>query len=168
MPLDTVYEEDVPSKWLKRILTLTTAVFALLFVHQLIEDPEGDSPAVRAILPILSLFFLGILMIFRTLTVRMTTDKFTVAYGPISYSVPLKDITDVRADETSALRYGGAGIRFAPVGGKLRLVFSVIGGQRVIIGMSGRWIGELVFSTERPDEIMKLIRERTGSRTVEQ
>ncbi len=162
MSLDTVYEEDIPSKWVTRILTLATTFFVLLFIHQLIEGSEGDNPTVRAIFPILSLFFLGLLLIFRTLTVRMTTDNVTVAYGPISYSVPLKDITDVRADETSALRYGGAGIRLAPVGGKLRLVFSVIGGQRVIIGMSGRRIGELVFSTDRPDEIVKLIEERTA------
>ena len=163
MPLDRLYEEDVPSIWVTRILTLATAVFALLFLRQLIEDPGDANPVIKTIFPILSLFFLGLLLIFRTLTIRITTDNVTVAYGPISYSVPLEEITDIRADETSALRYGGAGIRLAPVGGKLRLVFSVIGGQRVIIGIRGRRIGELVFSTERPDEIIKLIRDRTGT-----
>ncbi len=162
MALDTIYEEDVPSKWITRILTFTTAVFALLFVRQLIWDPGNEYPAVRALFLILFLFFVGLLLLFRTLAVRMTADHFTVAYGPISYSVPLEDITDVRADETSAVRYGGAGIRLAPVGGKLRLVFSVIGGERVIIGMKDRRIGELVFSTNHPDKIMNLVMEWTG------
>ena len=162
MSFDTIYEEDIPSIWMTRILTFTIAVFLLLFVHLQTGGAEDDNPVTRVLFPILSLFFLGLLLTLRSLSVRMTNDNLTVAYGPISYSVPLENITEVRVDETSALRYGGAGIRLAPVGGKLRLVFSVIGGQRVVLGIRGRRIGELVFSTERPDEVVKLIRERTA------
>ncbi len=101
-------------------------------------------------------------MIFRTLTIRMTNDHVSVAYALISYIVPLKDITDARLDETSALRYGGAGIKFAPVDGKRRLVFSNVSSPRIVLAMRGRRFDELVFSTARPDEVVKLIRDRMG------
>ena len=68
-----------------------------------------------------------ILTTFWRLTIWISPDNITVGYGRITRQIPWKNIESCYLDETSAICYGGFGIRFARVRGKWGLVYNIIG-----------------------------------------
>ncbi|MDH7556081.1 MAG: hypothetical protein QHG94_04010, partial [Candidatus Methanosuratincola sp.] len=65
-------------------------------------------------------------------------------------------------DQASAVRYGGFGIKAGIYEGRKRLVYNVTGAKRVVLRVKGRKYDEFVFSTKRPDELMRVIKGQIG------
>ncbi len=94
------------------------------------------------------------------MTIRITSKKITIRYGIIGHSQLWNNVEDVILDETSMISYGGWGIRIGRFGGKWRLIFNVIGKKCVLLQLNQGRFREFVFSTNFPEEIFKIIRER--------
>ena len=159
-----IYEEKIFSKWITAILAPVTALMFFLLGYQILVAPVGSNPAPTWILLILSLLFLGITMIFSRLVIKITPGSVTVGYGIFKHTIPWDNIENCFLDESSAVKYGGSGIRIAKIEGKLRLVYSVIGGPRVVLSLKEGRYQELAFSTRNPGEITRIIKEWAGTR----
>jgi hypothetical protein len=162
----TTYEERIYSTW--NILLMGIVVLALLavLVRQLAEGPLGANPAPNSLLIGLILLFVVTGLNFATLTVRVTIHGISVGYGIIRHQIPWGEVVGCRLDETPAARYGGWGIRMASIGGKKRLVYNILGVQRVIIEKRLGTFQKFAFSTRNPDAVMEAIKTGLGKKPL--
>lgn len=159
-----VYRERLFSKWSTLLLGAVTAVMLWQVVGQLQTAPPDDlSPW---FFPAMLVLFLAITINFAWLTIQVTDEGVMVGYGVIRTRVPWDEIEDCYADEASAVRYGGWGIRFGWYKGNRRLIYNIMGGPRVVLRRRNSRFPELVFSTSRPQEVIDSVRThlRTGMR----
>lgn len=157
-----LYDEEVSSYWISGILGAVALLFLAFEVRRSTMTPLAP-PA--GLFPVMFLLFLALALSFRRLTIRITSDGVGVTYAFFRYNVAWDDIIDVTVDETSAFWYRGYGVRLARGRDGWVLVFSTIGPSRVMLALQGRWFSRFVFSTRRPDEVVKLVRERTRERS---
>ena len=111
----------------------------------------------------LILLLVAILVNFSRLTIRMSPENITVGYGRITRQIPWENIESCYLDETSAIFYGGVGIRFARIRGKWRLVYNIIATPRVVLSLKAGRFQEFVFSTKNPDEVLSIINDRIAA-----
>ena len=111
----------------------------------------------------LILLLVAILVNFSRLTIRMSPENITVGYGRITRQIPWENIESCYLDETSAIFYGGVGIRFARIRGKWRLVYNIIATPRVVLSLKAGRFQEFVFSTKNPDEVLSIINDRIAT-----
>ncbi len=141
-------------------------VLALLavLIRQLVAGPLGTDPAPNSFLIGMILLFLVIGVNFATLAIRVTIHGISVGYGIIRHHIPWGKVVGCRLDEASAIRYGGWGIRMSWAGGKRRLVYNIIGAPRVVVEKRLGTYQEFVFSTMKPEAVMKAINKGLGKR----
>jgi hypothetical protein len=146
------------------MFVVLTVFFLAMFLDQLVTEPLGDKPAPDWFYLVMCLFFAFMTFIicnFSKLVVKATAKSLTVSYGVFKRVIPWEDVADCYPDESSSLgAYGGYGIRIGRVNGKLRLVYNVLGGQCVVLGLKKGKFKEFVFSTNNPDDVMDLIKQR--------
>jgi hypothetical protein len=161
----TLYEERIYSRW--NIIVIGIVIIALLaaLIRQLTGGPLGTNPAPNAFFVGMILLFVVIGLNFAALTVRVTIQGISVSYGLIRHNIPWGEVAGCRLDDASAIRYGGWGIRTGLVAGKRRLVYSVIGADRVVVETRLGAHQEFVFSTMNPEAVMKAIDEGLGRRS---
>ena len=127
----------------------------------------GDKPAPDWFYLMMCLFFVlmtFVIVNFSKLVIKATSKSLTVAYGMFKRVIPWEDIADCYPDEVSVFgHYGGYGIRIGRVNGKTRLVYNVLGGERVVLGLKKGRFNEFVFSTNNPDAVMDVIKGRIKS-----
>ena len=111
----------------------------------------------------LILLLVAILVNFSRLTIRMSPENITVGYERITRQIPWENIESCYLDETSAIFYGGVGIRFARIRGKWRLVYNIIATPRVVLSLKAGRFQEFVFSTKNPDEVLSIINDRIAA-----
>ena len=160
-----IYEEEIFSKWMMAIIAPVTVIMGFLFFYFVLAslgDPDPELTWLRWFFLLMFLFFLGITINFSRLIIRIGPKGISVGYGIIKYTIPWENIEGCFLDEFSAVRYGGAGIRMTKVEWKWILVFSVIGGSRVVVSLRKGRFKEIVFSTEHPQDVMKIIGEWAG------
>ena len=156
------YEEIIFSKLFTGITAIFSTIFLFLLSYQMLIGPIGTSPALNWFFLFIFLFFLGITINFSRLTIRMTSNSIKVGYGISKYTILWKNIEDCYLDKTSIRRYGGWGIRLSKVKGKWRLVYNVIGYPRVLLSLNQGKFREFVFSTKTPEEVIKIIKQRSS------
>jgi hypothetical protein len=147
------------------LFTVLTVFFLAMFISELVSGPVGDKAAPEWFYLIMCLFFVFmtfIIMNFSRLVIKATSRSLTVAYGMFKKVIPWEDIAGCYADDSSAVGYGGYGIRIGRVNDKLRLVYNVLGGDRVVLGLKKGRFNEFVFSTNNPDAVMDVIKGRIG------
>lgn len=93
----------------------------------------------------------------------MTSRSIVVGYGMFKRTIFWENIERCYIDEVSSIRYGGWGIRIGRVKGRWRLVYNVISGPRVVLGLKRGVFREFVFSTKNPDDVMRVVRHMIGS-----
>jgi hypothetical protein len=143
-------------------LFVVLAVFFLaMFISELVSEPIGDKAAPEWFYLVMCLFFVLMTFVianFSKLVIKATSRSFTVSYGMFKRVIPWEDIAGCYADESTAYSYGGYGIRIGRVNGKARLVYNVLGGERVVLGLKKGRFNEFVFSTNNPDAVMDVIK----------
>ncbi|MBZ9571784.1 hypothetical protein KJA15_00360 [Patescibacteria group bacterium] len=144
------------------ILTAFTAGFLFVLVYQILVGPVGTRPASNWFFLLMFLLFLGVTINFSRLSIRITHLSVKVSYGIFRHIITWENIKNCYLDEASIIRYGGWGIRIGRVKGKWRLVYNVIGAPRVVLLLKKGRFKEFVFSTEKPEEVMNIIREQTA------
>ena len=168
MKADEIYHETIPFP-LMRVLVITETLFAAaflsLFIYQVTAGPIGDSPAPDWFYLLMMAIFVGVIALltnFTRLTVSITPDAITLAYGRIKYSIPWQRIEGCRQDKNPGITYGGWGIRMAKVGGKWVLVYNVIKVPAIVLELKEGRFSQFVFSTKRPEEVMNIIQQQIG------
>jgi hypothetical protein len=150
MQAGRVYEERIFSLLTTVIMTVICSAMLFMFFYQLLVCPVGTRPAPNWFFLVMFLVFLALGLNFARMTVRIDQHGISVGYKIIRHNISWGNVTECYREESSSLRYGGWGIRFGRVEGKWRLVFNIIGGERVVIGQNqGRW-DEFVFTTNNP------------------
>jgi hypothetical protein len=111
----------------------------------------------------LIILLVAIIATFWRLTIRISPESIAVGYGRITRQIPWENVESCYLDETSAIYYGGFGIRFARIRGKWRMVYNIIGTPRVVLSLKAGRFREFVFSTKNPEEVLRIINDRIGA-----
>ena len=169
MDSDAIYEETLPFPLglIAAVLLSACAVLMLvLFVLQLAGGPIGSRPAPDLFYALMFVVMSAIAIVvtsFRKLTIRLTSQSITVAFGMFRRTMLWGDIEHCSRDESSSLAYGGWGIRIARVRGKWRLVYNVAGHPSILLGLRSGRFREFVFSTDNPEQVLETIRRHAGT-----
>jgi hypothetical protein len=154
-----IYEEKLFSKWITLILGSVPAIMFFLLVYQLIKGPIGTNPAPNWFFVIMGVVFLVLTIMFSRVIIQMTPERVSIGYGLIKHKIPWGIIENCHLDETPAVRYGGSGIRVTKIGEKWRIVYSIVGGPRVVLSVKEGKYREVAFSTKNQDQVMSLIKQ---------
>lgn len=162
MRLDVIYEEANFSKVITAIMASVAVLLLGLALYQLLVAPIGFRPAPTAFYLGIAAVFIFLAVSFSRLIIRMTPDSLQIGYGVFRRRIPWSEIEGADVDELSALREGGVGVRVLKVKGKWRIVYSVVGGPRVVLSVRSGRFREVVFSTKNPEEVVALVRRYAG------
>lgn len=153
----TLYEETITWR-LIIVLVLGVMCFAAgVTVFAYVNEPGEDPTSLLAII-IVAAIGLGITFNFSRLSIRATFEGISVGFGRIRTSFRWDQVEDCYMDAASSIRYGGFGIRGGRFDGKNRLVYNITGAPRLVLKVKGAKYDEFVFSTKRPDELMRVIK----------
>lgn len=158
MNSDYIYEEKIVAKLIGGMFGAISAVMLITLIYQLTTDAIDDAPYIDALFIILFLGFFLLTLNFGRLIIRIDYRELTVRFGIFKKRVPWENIEDVYVDETTAIKYGGAGIRTARIKGEWVLVYNVIGGPRVVLKLRVGRYKKFVFSTKNPEEVINVIK----------
>ncbi len=151
---------------LGRVIIVLFIVLTLFFLGMLI-DGVVTGHSVSGGVPdwfyaVMCLFFVSMTYVvinFSKLVIKATSRSITIKYGIFKRVIPWKNVADFYLDEAVSLyAYGGYGIRIGRVNGKLRLVYNVLGGERVVLALKKGRFDEFVFSTNNLDAVMDVIK----------
>lgn len=156
------YNEKIFTKWITFILGTISAVFLILWTYELFIGWTWTEPPSSWFWLVMFLFFLGLTINFKNFTINIDHEGITVGYGMLKTEIPWERVEDCYIDEASTLWYGGWGIRVGRIKGKWRTVYNVIGGPRVVVSLNEGWVREIVFSTKKPDRVIRTIRKNMG------
>ena len=155
---------------LGRAIVLLFVFLTLFFLGMLIDGVvaghSGSGGVPDWFYAVMCLFFVSMTYVginFGKLVSKATSRSITVKYGIFKREIPWKNVVDFYLDEAGSLyAYGGYGIRIGKVNGKSRLVYNVLGGERVVLALKKGRFNEFVFSTNNPDAVMNVIKGRIG------
>ncbi len=162
--LKPLYEEKLFSWVNAGIFAVVAGWLLFIILYQAIVGPYGERPASNTFLSILLLVMVAIGINFSTLNIVINSEGLRVDYGIVKKFIPWKKITSSYQDETSAVMYGGWGIRLGRVAGKWRLVFNMLVKPRVVIVLKEGWYKEFVFSTQNPKDVIGIIEQQLQTR----
>ncbi len=159
MPMSSValYEETITWRLIAALVLGVLCFTAGVTIFAYANDPSEDPMALLAIL-IVAVIGLEITFNFSRLSIRATFEGISVGFGKIKTSFRWDQIEDCYLDAASSIRYGGFGIRGGRFNGKNRLVYNITGAPRLVLKVKGAKYDEFVFSTKRPDELMRVIK----------
>jgi hypothetical protein len=156
---DAIYNERISSARTAALFLALTILFFTLFAWRVLA---GSMDALGVVFLCFFAFFLFCSVNYRTLTIRLTPESLRLKFGIFVWTVPVANIEGCRLDELPALmRYGGAGIHFMSVGSRYRASFNFLEYPRVVIALK-RKVGpvrDISFTTRRPDDVLRLMRE---------
>ncbi|MEM2125951.1 MAG: hypothetical protein QXQ53_06100 [Candidatus Methanosuratincola sp.] len=153
----TLYEETITWRMIIALVLGVLCFAAGVTIFAYANDPSEDPMAPLAII-IVAAFGLGMTLNFSRLSIRATFEGIAVGFGRIRTSFRWDQIEDCYLDAASSIRYGGFGIRGGRYNGKNRLVYNITGAPRLVLKVKGAKYDEFVFSTKRPDELMRVIK----------
>jgi len=152
-----IYQEKIFSRLNAGVFSIIVIILIFILFYQRLVDPVGGDPAPEWFLILMILLFTAVGINFSTLIITIDYENFTVGYGLIKNKIPRANIENCYIDETSAVLYGGWGIRIGRVKGNWRVIYNTVGVPRVVIGLGNRWYREFVFSTQNPEEVKKTL-----------
>ncbi|MDO9536480.1 MAG: hypothetical protein Q7J85_14410 [Bacillota bacterium] len=155
-----LYKESNFSKFTAGIFVLVIGGLLFTFIYQILVGPLGTNPASNGFLVIMILIFLAAAVNFSRLSITINPRGVLVGYGIIKHIIPWESIEGCYLDKTSAVMYGGWGIRLGRVKGKWRVVYNIIEGDRVVLMLNRGWYREFVFSTRNPQKVIDIIKNR--------
>ncbi len=162
---DEIYHEEVPFTGMV-VLVIFLAILSLgslgLFLYTVIVGPIGSKPAPAwiflfefALMGSVTIFMLN----FRRLIISMTYDGIRVGYGSIGKTISWSDIASYQRATGTSL---SGGLHFGPTRRGMGAAYTVLGKPAVTLTLRSGTIREITFSTDNPEEVMSVIRDRTG------
>ena len=148
------------------LFTVLTVFFLAMLIDGVVAGHAGSGGVPEWFYAVMCLFFVSMTYVvinFGKLVIKATSRSITVKYGIFKREIPWKNVVDFYLDEASPLgSYGGYGIRIGRVNGKSRLVYNVLGGERVVLALKKGKFNEFVFSTNNPEAVMGVIKGRVN------
>jgi hypothetical protein len=105
-------------------------------------------------------FFVFYALNYRVLLIKISRAALILTFGMFHWTVPLKNIENIREDELPALwKYGGAGIHFMMVRGRYRVNFNFLEYHRIAVQLKEKKgiVRDVSFTTKRPQVILGII-----------
>jgi hypothetical protein len=158
MNSDTIYEEKIFAKVTGGLLWGMAVVMLIIMIYVTTIEPLDEEPYLYMLFIILFFLFIILGLIFGRLVIRVDYQNVVVGFGIIKKRIPWENIKEVYQDETSAIKYGGAGIRTTRLQGEWVLAYIVVGGPRVVLRMKEGKFKRFVFSTKNPEEVLNVIK----------
>jgi hypothetical protein len=138
-----------------------TALMLVLYLYQRLHGPLGDKPSPDWFFLMMAGIFLivGIFTVnFISLTIHITTEGLTAAYGLFKQHIPWDNVAGYEMGKgTALLSYGGYGIRFGWKKGGAVLVYNIMGAPLVTLELRSGRFKYFAFSTRHPEEAAALI-----------
>lgn len=159
---DRIYEETIFSRINAAIFAVITGSLLFILIFQLFVGPLGSKPASNVSLVFMIVLFSVCGIMFSRLAITINSRGVVVGYGIIKQLIPWDNIEDCYLDRTSAVYYGGWGIRLRRAGGKWRIIYNVLEAPRVVLSLKEGWQREIAFSTRQPQKIISIV---TGRNT---
>jgi hypothetical protein len=156
---DSVYVERVSSPRTRAVFVVLALMGLLLLAWQATTRGLGVWAVVFFCVFAMFLFYS---VNYRTLLIRLTPESLQLRFGVFQWVIPLGNVEACSLDDVSLWRIGGAGIHFSPMRGRYRAMFNFLEHPRVVVNLKVKKgpVGAIAFSTRRPDEVIRLIRER--------
>ena len=163
---DLIYDERVSSNRTEALFLALMTLFALLSIWRV---NVGGLDVLAVIFLCLFGMFLFYSLNYRTLVIRLDSESLTLKFGLFTWKVPLDNVEDCRLDAIPLLmRMGGAGIHFMSIRGRYRASCNFLEYPRVVVAFK-RKVGpvrDISFSTRRPDDVVRLVREAVSAKRV--
>jgi hypothetical protein len=165
VPGEINFEERLTSRRTEILLVTLTVLFLLVFAWRVTSSGPG---LLSFTLIGLSGFFLFYSLSYRTLVIRMTPDSVVLTFGVVRWTVLLENVEHCALDETSLWRIGGAGLHFTSIRGRYRAMLNFLEHPRVVLALRKKrgLVRDVVFSTKRPEEVLRLVREASRRRAA--
>jgi hypothetical protein len=151
-----LYSETIPTYAIMTMLYAVALLLVYMLYYQISYGPFGSKPAPNFTLACMALLFLLIGINCNAIRIHLTEVDVRVSYGVFHKTLLWKDISSCEADDQSALRYGGWGVRFGMIRGKKVLVFNTFGGKRAAFLTKLEKSRGLAVSTRNRDELMRI------------
>ncbi len=158
--MEIKYSEKVKSFKTTLLFLFLSVVFIYLTWWRVSAVGYRFLPGLFALLGLVFIFYV---INYRTLEISIDSTHLKLKFGIISWKTPLTNIQDVCLDDSPALiKYGGAGVHFAFVGGRYRAYFNFLEYPRLLIffGEKQGWTEALVFSTRQPEQVLSVLNSR--------
>jgi hypothetical protein len=158
MSTDTLYTERRFSLGIFLILSIIALLMASFLIAQLVLGPLGSKPAPTWLLALLTGLFLLPAANFAFLSLRLTPEGVTVAYGLIRSFRRWEDLNACELDTFDA--FYGWGVRFGKYREQWVWIYNTIGGGRVAFLTKSPKPRGLIVSTANPEKVVGIARDR--------
>jgi hypothetical protein len=157
-----LYSESLASKRTEALFISLSLLFLLLAAWR---STGARLDGWSILFACLFLMFLFYSLNYRRLDIRLHEVELQLKFGLFTWRIPVSNIETVAPDTTSLWRIGGAGIHFTPLGGRYRAMFNFLEYPRLVIALKVKQglVRDIAFSTRQPEELMRIIRVRTGA-----
>lgn len=152
-----VHSESNFSRFNAYVFGAIVLAMLLAATYQFFGGSVGSDPASNTFLLVMAGIMAAIGINFSTLQVAADDDGIEFGYGFIRQRVSWDRVEDASEDSTSALMYGGWGIRLGRVGGRWRVVYNIPGYPRVVLRLGSGWYREVAISTSDPHRLLRVI-----------
>jgi len=162
MPGNLIYEERISSTRTEVLFVALTLLLLAMFYWRLTVAGPG---VIASICLLSSLFFAFYALNYRILIIRISAGELHLKFGLFGWTIPLSHVERAYIDETSLWRICGAGIHFSTIGGRYRAMLNFLEHPRLVVVLKKKrgLVRDVAFSTQRPNEIMRIIGSSTGS-----
>jgi hypothetical protein len=152
------FQESLSSNRTEALFIALTIVFSVLSYWRM---SAVGMTFLTGVFLFFALFFLFYSFNYRTLLIRLSEEALILRFGIFTWTIALTNIEDVYLCDISLWRIGGAGIHFTWIRGRYRAFFNFLEYPRVVVVLKEKKgpVKEVTFSTQFPDDVMKLIKE---------
>ncbi len=160
------YHEEISSPRTKALFWALTFFFFWLFIWRIKRGKKGYFTTTFFCF---GLFFLFYAVNYKTLIINLTSESLQLRFGIFSWQVPLDNVEACQLDEVPLLmRLGGAGIHFMSIRKRYRASLNFLEHPRVVIALKEKAgpVQDISFSTRRPEEVLRVIREAISARQI--
>jgi hypothetical protein len=157
METDVIYEEKIHSRWVILFFVVIFA-FILVLIYLILADIYPIPILFELILAFI-LVLTAVTINFVRLTIRITPQNISMAFGIFKHTIPWENIDNCFLDQSSAMAYGGWGIHLIRVNGKWRQGYT-LGSPWVVLSLVEGRFRELAFTTKNPEKVMDLINDQ--------
>ena len=126
-------------------------------------EREGLALTTAIYIP-LSLVLLVTAYNFSSAGISITNDHIEVSFGIFKHRYGWDEITGYHKEASGMFKNGGYGIRTVRRDGRWRRVYNVPGGNVIVLTLRSGRIKEFAFSTNDPDEIIRVLDRTHGNR----
>ncbi|MBN1536470.1 MAG: hypothetical protein JW908_07045 [Anaerolineales bacterium] len=152
-----IYQEKLSSTRTEALFVVLMLIFLGLFIWRM--NVSGWQTLTWVFL-FFAAFFLFYIINYRTLVITITSKMLYLKFGIFTWRIPLNNIDEVRQDDISLWRIGGAGIHFTSIGRRYRAMFNFLEYPRLVLMLKQKRgpVKDVIFSTQNPEEIQSLIK----------